>query len=121
MTSNEARVKKRLSFLVGTAFVTAVATSASSFDVIIGDRALGFLNAGLQFSDAVTDGKAESLLNALRPTICMEESILRRRIISHVFLQEVRGAEGQVEAIFQPRFLDAHAITAITDAVSIAQ
>jgi hypothetical protein len=83
--------------LVGAALVTAAATT--SLDIIVGDRTLGLLDAGLQFSYAVTDGKVETLLNALRPTVCMEEGVLRRRIVSHVFLQEVRSTDGYVEAI----------------------
>ena len=91
--------------LVGAAIVTAVVTT--TLDIIIRDSALSFLDAGLQFSDAVTDGKTKALLNALRPTVCVEENILGRRIVSHVFLQEVRGTNSQVEAVLQPRLLDA--------------
>ena len=59
------------------------------------------------------------MVNILRPTVCMEEGILSSVVVSLVFLQEIRGRERQVKAVFHPRFLNTHAVIAITAATSL--
>ena len=98
---------------------TKRAVKKATLDIIIADAAFGLPDAGLEFSDAVTDTEGEGLVNILRPTVCMEKGILRSVIILLVFLQEVRGRERQVETVFQPRLLDTHAVIAITAATSL--
>ena len=97
----------------------AFTTIAATLHIIIADAAFGLPDTGLEFSDAVTDTEGEGLVDVLRPTVCMEEGILRRIIILLVFLQEVRGRERHVKAVFQPRLLNAHAVTAITAAAAL--
>lgn len=87
--------------------ISAVFTAiiAAAFDIIIADGTLGFPDAGLEFADTVADAEGERLVDALRPTVCMEEGILRRGIEGLIFLQEVRGRERQVKTVLQPRLL----------------
>ena len=88
----------RVLFRTSAAFTTVAAT----LHIIVADAALGFPDAGFEFTDTVTDAEGEGLVDALRPTVCMEEGILRRVIECLIFLQEVRGGERQVKTVLQP-------------------
>ena len=93
------KTKDRLHLIIlyiGLVRIVTTSATASALDIIVGDGALGLFDTGFQFADAVTDAEGKALLNALRPTVCVEEGILRRRIVSHVFLQEVRSTDGPV-------------------------
>ena len=92
-------------FITGIAILLNAIAASTALYIIIADGTGGFLDAGFQLADTVTDTDAEALAAVLAPALLRKTNTFERIGIVHVLLKEVAGKSREGQTLVEERLV----------------